>query len=34
MDFIKTIIEAIGFIHTDFDKGVVDVCNKILEWLK
>lgn len=33
IDPIKVIVELIKNIHTGFDKGVVEVCEKILEWL-
>ena len=33
IDAIKGIVELIKNIHTGFDKGVVEVCEKILECL-
>lgn len=33
MDAIIRIVELIKNIHTGFDKGVVEVCEKILELL-
>lgn len=34
MDPIRGIVELIKNIHTGFDKDVVAVCEKILEWLE
>lgn len=33
IDAIRVIVELIKNIHTGFDKGVVEVCEKILGWL-